>query len=107
MKVLRNHKIEYSWGGTLAITVNRLPSFGSLMNDKVIYAHGYSGHGLALSTMAGKLISEKVSGNVERFNFLRDIENLSIPGGDLIRRPIYSSAIAYYKMKDLIQSING
>ena len=104
--VLRKHKIEYSWGGTLAITVNRLPSFGSLMNDKVIYAHAYSGHGLALSTMAGKLISEKISGNAERFNFLRDIKNLSIPGGDLMRRPIYSSAIAYYKMKDLIQSIS-
>ena len=49
---LKKYKIEYSWGGTLAITINRLPSFGSLMNDKVIYAHGYSGHGLALSTLA-------------------------------------------------------
>ena len=98
--VLRNHKIEYSWGGTLAITVNRLPSFGSLMNDKVIYAHAYSGHGLALSTLAGKLIEEKISGNSERFDFFTKIKHFSIPGGDVMRRPIYTSAIFFYKIKD-------
>tara|TARA_Y100000590_G_scaffold462181_1_gene625649 strand:- start:11000 stop:12325 length:1326 start_codon:yes stop_codon:yes gene_type:complete len=101
--ILKNCKIEYSWGGTLAITVNRLPSFGTLMNDKIIYAHGYSGHGLALSTMAGKLISEKISGNNERFNFLANIKNLSIPGGDFFRRPIYASAVGYYKIKDKLR----
>ena len=53
---LQNVKIDYSWGGTLAITVNRLPHFGTLMNNKVSYAFGYSGHGLALSVLAGKLI---------------------------------------------------
>ena len=57
---LKNFKIDFSWGGTLAITINRLPSFGTLMNDKIIYAHGYSGHGLALSVLAGKLIFEKI-----------------------------------------------
>ena len=41
------------------------------MNNKLIYAHGYSGHGLALSTLAGKLIAEKISGYPERFNFLK------------------------------------
>ena len=58
--VLKKYKIEYSWGGTLAITVNRLPDFGTKMNGKIIYAHGYSGHGLALSILAGKLITEKI-----------------------------------------------
>ena len=75
------------------------------MNDNLIYAHGYSGHGLALSTLSGKLIAEKISGNPERFNFLADINNISIIGGDILRRPIYTSAIAYYKLKDTINSI--
>ena len=103
---LKKFKIEYSWGGTLAITVNRLPSFGSLMNNKVIYAHGYSGHGLALSILAGKLIYEKIAGRPERFNFIKDIKNISIPGGDVLRRPIYTSAVAYYKLVDIFKSIN-
>ena len=93
-------KIDYSWGGTLAITVNRLPDFGSIHDDRIIYAHGFSGHGLALSVLAGKIISEKIAGNNERFNFFEKIKHFSIPFGDLLRRPIYSSAIFYYKLRD-------
>ncbi|PPR45988.1 MAG: Gamma-glutamylputrescine oxidoreductase [Alphaproteobacteria bacterium MarineAlpha5_Bin7] len=103
---LMKYKIDYSWGGTLAITVNRMPSFGSIMNDKLIYAHGYSGHGLALSVLAGKLISEKISGNSERFDFIKKINNFSIPGGDYLRRPIYTSAVIYYKFLDFLKSFN-
>ena len=98
--MLKNYNIDYSWGGTLAITVNRLPSFGTLMDEKVIYAHAYSGHGLALSVLAGKLIGEKISGKSERFNFFNKIKHFSIPGSNIMRRPIYTSAITFYKIKD-------
>jgi len=98
---LKKYKIDFSWGGTLAITINRLPNFGALMNDKVLYAQGYSGHGLALSTLAGKLIAEKISGTSNRFNFFQSISHFTIPGGNLLRRPIYASAVAYYKFRDL------
>jgi len=101
---LKNVKIDYSWGGTLAITVNRLPHFGTLMNNKVSYAFGYSGHGLALSVLAGKLIAENIYGDHERFKFLSDINHLSIPLGSIFRRPIYSSAILYYKIRDYLNS---
>ena len=97
---LQNVKIDYSWGGTLAITVNRLPHFGTLMNNKVSYAFGYSGHGLALSVLAGKLIGENIHGDHERFKFFSDINHMSIPLGSIFRRPIYSSAILYYKVRD-------
>ncbi len=102
---LKDFKVDYSWGGTLAITINRLPSFGTMMNEKLIYAFGYSGHGLALSTFAGKLIAEKIEGNSERFNYFEKISHINIPGGNLLRRPIYSSTIFYYKIRDLINSI--
>lgn len=99
---LKKYKIDYCWGGTLAITVNRFPNFGSI-NDNIIYAHGYSGHGVALTTLAGKLISEYIKGNKERFNFFSSIKHLSIPGGDFIRRPIYSLGVGYYKLRDFIR----
>ena len=101
---LQNVKIDYSWGGTLAITVNRLPHFGTLMNNKLYYAFGYSGHGLALSVLAGKLISENINGDSERFNFFSDISHISIPLRSLLRRPVYSSAILYYKIRDYLNS---
>ena len=58
-----------------------------------------------VASVVGKLIAEKISGSPERFNFLADINNISILGGDILRRPIYTSAIAYYKFKDTINSI--
>ena len=101
---LQNVKIDYSWGGTLAITVNRLPHFGTLMNNKVSFAFGYSGHGLALSVLAGKLIGENIHGDHERFKFFSGINHMSIPFGSIFRRPIYSSAILYYKIRDYLNS---
>ena len=101
---LQNVKIDYSWGGTLAITVNRLPHFGTVMNNKVSYAFGYSGHGLALSVLAGKLIGENIHGDHERFKFFSGINHMSIPFGSIFRRPIYSSAILYYKIRDYLNS---
>ncbi len=97
---LKKYKIDFSWGGTLAITINRLPHFGTLMNDKVLYAQGYSGHGLALSTLAGKLIAEKIFGSSSRFDFFQSINHITIPGGNFLRRPIYAAAVAYYKFRD-------
>ena len=101
---LDNTNIDFSWGGTLAITTNRLPHFGQLYNDKLIFAHGYSGHGLALSTLAGKLISEKISGESDRFDLFSKIKHIHIFGGDILRRPIYSSAIFYYRLRDALKS---
>ena len=99
---LEKYKIDYSWGGSLAITVNRLPHFGTLMNNKLLYAFGYSGHGLALSVLAGKLIAEKINSEEDRFNFFADINHMSIPFGNLLRRPIYSAAVLYYRFRDYL-----
>ena len=101
--MLKKVKIDFFFCFTLAITTNRLPHFGNLFNNKLIFAHGYSGHGLALSTLAGKLISEKISGKSERFDLFSKINHIFIPGGDLFRRPIYSSAIFYYKLRDTLK----
>ena len=103
---LKNYKIEFSWGGTLAISVNRLPVFGTLMNNKLYYAHAYSGHGLAMSVMGGKMIAEKILDKNNHFNKFTEINHIKIPGGDLLRRPNYSAAILYYRFRDYLNSIN-
>ena len=54
---LKDFKIDYSWGGTLAITINRLPSFGTMMNEKLIYAFGYSGNGVLTCYVGGEILS--------------------------------------------------
>ncbi|MGO2415826.1 MAG: NAD(P)/FAD-dependent oxidoreductase, partial [Cobetia crustatorum] len=64
---LANVKIDYAWSGTFLMTLNRLPQFG-VLNDNVYYAQGYSGHGVTCSHLAGRLISEVMTGRDERFD---------------------------------------
>jgi gamma-glutamylputrescine oxidase len=91
--------IDYAWGGTLAITLNRLPAFGRL-GPATFYAQGYSGHGVALSSLAGKLIAEALAGTAERFDVFARIPTPSFPGGTLLRWPGLVAGMLYYSLRD-------
>lgn len=92
-------RIDYGWGGTLAVTMNRLPSFGRLEPD-VYYAMGFSGHGVQMATLAGKLIAEAVAGTAERFDVMARIPSPSFPGGTLLRWPGLVAGMLYHAVKD-------
>jgi gamma-glutamylputrescine oxidase len=82
---LADKKIEYGWSGMLAITMSRLPNFGRIGN--IFYAQGYSGQGVAMAGMAGKLIAEALSGTAERFDVFAGLPHRSFPGGTALRHP--------------------
>ena len=92
-------KIDYGWGGTLAITVNRLPHFGRLQ-DNIWYMHGYSGHGVPTATFAGKLIAEAINGKLERFDVFANLPTIKFPGGTLLRWPGMVAGMLYYALRD-------
>jgi|TARA_B110000483_G_scaffold200720_1_gene241257 gamma-glutamylputrescine oxidase len=96
---LANTKIDYGWGGTLAITLNRLPHFGRLQ-DNIWHMQGYSGHGVPTATFAGKLVAEAISGKLERFDVMADLPTHKFPGGTLLRWPGMVSAMLYYSLRD-------
>ncbi|MBN8431500.1 FAD-binding oxidoreductase [Microbulbifer salipaludis] len=96
---LADTRIDYGWGGTLAITLNRMPSIGRL-EPNVYYSQGYSGHGVPTATFAGKIISEVVAGTEERFDILSRIPTRSFPGGTLLRWPGLVAGMLYYSLKD-------
>jgi gamma-glutamylputrescine oxidase len=91
--------VEYGWGGTLAITRTRLPHFARLAPE-IFVAHGYSGQGIALATLAGKLIAEAVAGTAERFDVMADLQLRRFPGGTLLRRPALVAGMLYYGLRD-------
>ena len=97
---LADVKIDYAWGGFIAITSNRIPDCGRL-SPTVYYAHGYSGQGLVLAGMYGKLIAEAVRGQAERFDLLAKIRHLPFPGGPL-RTPLLVAAMMYYRIRDAL-----
>lgn len=95
---LGNAAIDYAWGGTVGITVNRLPNFGR--HGNVFYAHGYSGQGVLLATLAGELIAEALSGTADRFDLFAQIPHRAFPGGRWLRSPIYVAAMLYSALRD-------
>ncbi len=96
---LADTPIEYGWGGTLAITMNRMPDFGRL-SDSVFYAHGYSGHGVPIATLAGKLLAEAISGSAERFDVMARVPSPTFPGGTLLRWPGLVAGMLFYSLRD-------
>jgi gamma-glutamylputrescine oxidase len=98
---LSDLKLPYAWGGFVDITMNRGPDFGRL-GDNIYYLQGFSGHGLALTGMAGKLVAESIAGQAERFDLLARIKHRPFPGGKLMRTPALVLGMLYYQLKDLL-----
>lgn len=96
---LADARIDYAWSGTLAITMPRIPDFGRLAPN-VVYAQGYSGQGINIATLAGKLIAEAVAGQAERFDWMANIKVPRFPGGTWLRYPGLMLGVLWYTMKD-------
>jgi len=102
--------IEHAWGGFVDITMNRAPDFGRLCDvddelpraSNVYYLQGFSGHGLALTGLAGKLVAEAIAGNAARFDTFARIRHRPFPGGPLLRMPALVAGMAYYRLRDML-----
>ncbi|MGL4234566.1 NAD(P)/FAD-dependent oxidoreductase [Tabrizicola sp.] len=96
---LAKTRIDYAWGGTLAITVNRMPCFAR-PGQNVFSVSGYSGHGVAMATLAGKLMAEATAGQAERFDLMASLPQTRFPGGVALRWPLLVLAMTWYSMRD-------
>lgn len=97
---LSSAKIEHAWHGLIDISMNRAPDFGRIENN-IYYLQGFSGHGLALATIAGKLVAESITVQSERFDLFGHIPHRSFPGGSL-RTPLLMLAMLWYRLRDLL-----
>jgi gamma-glutamylputrescine oxidase len=98
---LADAKVAYSWGGYLDITMSRAPDFGRLAPN-VFYLQGFSGHGVTLTALAGKLVADAIAGTAERFDVFTRIPHREFPGGPVFRRPSLVLAMLYYRLRDLL-----
>ncbi len=98
---LKDVKMAYAWGGYVGITMNRAPHFGRLRKN-VYFAQGFSGHGIALTGLAGKLMADAVAGTAEKFDLFEKITHYPFPGGKYLRTPGLVLAMAYFRLRDLL-----
>jgi gamma-glutamylputrescine oxidase len=95
---LKDVKIDYAWGGTLAITMKRLPY---LMREKnILSASGYSGHGVGTATHAGQLMARAIQGDGDGFDTLAALPSTPFPGGPAVRSPLLVLAMSWYALRD-------
>ncbi|RGP39167.1 NAD(P)/FAD-dependent oxidoreductase [Pseudotabrizicola alkalilacus] len=96
---LRDVRVEYAWGGTLAITMNRMPCFARPAPN-VLSASGYSGHGVAMATLAGKMMAQAVQGQASGFDLMERLPQPRFPGGATLRWPLLVAAMTWYSLRD-------
>jgi gamma-glutamylputrescine oxidase len=98
---LADVEIDYSWGGMIDISMSRAPDFGRL-EPNVYYLQGYSGHGMVLTTIAGRIVAEAIAGHAERFDVFGRLRHMPFPGGRLFRRPTLVMAMTWFRLRDLM-----
>ncbi|MFT4793806.1 MAG: gamma-glutamylputrescine oxidase [Paracoccaceae bacterium] len=98
---LRGVKITHGWGGTLAITMSRLPMFEEIAPG-VLNASGYSGSGVALATMAGRLLAQAIKVDRTGFDAMADLPTPTFPGGAAMRKPTLVAAMLLARLRDAL-----
>lgn len=93
--------IDYAWGGEVDITMSRAPHFGRL-DPNLYFLQGFSGHGMVLTGMAGRLVAEAIAGQAERFDVYGRLRHRDFPGGQALRRPALVLAMLWYRLRDLL-----
>lgn len=96
---LADVKIDYGWGGTLGITMTRLP-FVRRLSPHVLVSAGYSGQGVALAPLYGKILAEAIAGHVERLDLLGRLPVPGFIGGTALRYPLLVAGLSYYALRD-------
>lgn len=105
---LAGTSISHAWGGFVDITMNRAPDFGRLPASSpgqaanVYYLQGFSGHGLALTGLAGQMVAQAMTGDASRFDVFARLRHRSFPGGALLRMPALVLGMAWYRLRDLL-----
>lgn len=96
---LADVRIDYAWGGNIGVPFNRVPQFGRVAPN-VFYCQGYSGHGVNVTHLAGRIMADAVAGTMEQFDLFADVKQVVIPGAARFADPMIKLGVLYYKLKD-------
>jgi gamma-glutamylputrescine oxidase len=94
-------RLDYVWGGYVDITMNRAPDLGRI-GENLYYLQGFSGHGIAMAGMAGRIAAEAIAGQAERFDLFGQLKHHPFPGGRWLRTPALVLAMLWFRLRDLL-----
>ncbi|MEY2683896.1 MAG: hypothetical protein RJA09_1040 [Pseudomonadota bacterium] len=93
--------VTHVWGGFVDISMNRAPDFGRL-GGRVYYLQGFSGHGVALTGLAGQLVAEAIVGQSEGLDLYTRLKHRPFPGGPWFRTPTLALGMWWHRWRDLV-----
>jgi gamma-glutamylputrescine oxidase len=96
---LRGIKIDYGWTGNFSLTLSRLPQVGRL-TDTIYYSQGCSGHGITFTHLIGRVLSEAIQGQANRFDAFEKLPHYPFPGGRSLRIPLTALGAWWYNLRD-------
>lgn len=96
---LETVRIDYAWGGTIGVPINRVPQLGRI-SPNVFYSQGYSGHGVNVTHLAGKIIADAIGGTLESFDLFAKVKPVKVPGAYFLSKPLVALGMMYYMLRD-------
>jgi gamma-glutamylputrescine oxidase len=92
--------IDHAWGGTLAITPNRLP-FVIEPHPGLYAANGFSGVGVVLAPWLGDAVGRAMAGEDNLgYDLVRRLPAPRFPGGPRLRWPTQALAMRFMALRD-------
>jgi gamma-glutamylputrescine oxidase len=98
---LADARIEFAWGGFVDVTRNRAPDFGSI-DPNYFYVQGFSGHGVALTGIAGRVIAQAIAGETAAYDLFAGLRHARFPGGPALRGPALELGMLYHRIRELL-----
>jgi glycine/D-amino acid oxidase-like deaminating enzyme len=95
---VEGQRIEYSWSGLVAMTLDYLPHIVR-QSDRVMIAAGFNGSGVAAATYAGACVADLLTGVQPQIGILQSLAFNPIPARSLID-PGVRMLTAYYQFLD-------
>jgi gamma-glutamylputrescine oxidase len=94
-------RVEFAWGGFVDVTRNRAPDFGSI-DPNYFYVQGFSGHGVALTGIAGRTVAQAIAGETAAFDLFARLRHARFPGGPALRGPALELGMLYHRIRELL-----
>ncbi|PID65196.1 MAG: gamma-glutamylputrescine oxidoreductase [Gammaproteobacteria bacterium] len=98
---LKGVQVDYAWSGNFALSFSRVPQMGQL-HDNVLFAHGYSGHGVTGSHLFGSILADAINGKTDEFERFKAIPWIPFPGGRTFRVPYSVVGSWWYAIRDAV-----
>lgn len=90
---------DYTWGGSLGVTMTRLP-VAMRLAPNILTTAGYSGHGVPISNLAGRIMAEAIAGQAERFDVMAALPGKPFPLGAHLQEQTMALAMVWARLRD-------